>query len=132
MVDLSKIGESTWFSLPRFMPFGIKFEFSAVVSFSILFAINAIQAIGDISATTMGGLDREPTGSELKRGITAYGLSNIVSALFGGLPSATYSQNVGIVSTTKVSVAKSSRSDSMRNPSSGEVEACNTKDSKSM
>ena len=42
MVDLSKIGESTWFSLPRFMPFGIKFEFSAVVSFSILFAINAI------------------------------------------------------------------------------------------
>ena len=102
MVDLSKIGESTWFSLPRFMPFGIKFEFSAVVSFSILFAINAIQAIGDLSATTMGGLDREPTGKELKRGIVSYGLSNMASAFFGGLPSATYSQNVGIVSTTKV------------------------------
>ena len=102
MVDISNVGGSLWFSLPRFMPFGINFEFSAVASFSILFAINAIQAIGDISATTMGGLDREPTGSELKRGITAYGLSNIVSALFGGLPSATYSQNVGIVSTTKV------------------------------
>ena len=102
MVDLSKIGESTWLSLPRFMPFGIKFEFSAVVSFSILFAINAIQAIGDLSATTMGGLDREPTGKELKRGIVAYGLSNMASAFFGGLPSATYSQNVGIVSTTKV------------------------------
>ena len=102
MVDISNVGGSLWFRLPRFMPFGINFEFSAVASFSILFAINAIQAIGDISATTMGGLDREPTGSELKRGITAYGLSNIVSALFGGLPSATYSQNVGIVSTTKV------------------------------
>ena len=102
MVDISNVGGSLWFSLPRCMPFGINFEFSAVASFSILFAINAIQAIGDISATTMGGLDREPTGSELKRGITAYGLSNIVSALFGGLPSATYSQNVGIVSTTKV------------------------------
>ena len=102
MVDISNVGGSLWFRLPRFMPFGISFEFSAVASFSILFAINAIQAIGDISATTMGGLDREPTGSELKRGITAYGLSNIVSALFGGLPSATYSQNVGIVSTTKV------------------------------
>ena len=102
MVDISNVGGSLWFSLPRFMTFGISFEFSAVASFSILFAINAIQAIGDISATTMGGLDREPTGSELKRGITAYGLSNIVSALFGGLPSATYSQNVGIVSTTKV------------------------------
>ena len=84
------------------MPFGVKFELSAVASFSILFAINAIQAIGDISATTMGGLEREPTGKELKRGIVAYGLSNMASALFGGLPSATYSQNVGIVSTTKV------------------------------
>ena len=102
MVDLSKIGESTWFSLPRFMPFGIKFEFSAVVSFSILFAINAIQAIGDLSATTMGGIDREPTGKQLKSGIVAYGLSNVASAFFGGVPSATYSQNGGIVSTTKV------------------------------
>ena len=102
MVSLSKIGDSSWFSLPRFMPFGVKFELSAVASFSILFAINAIQAIGDISATTMGGLEREPTGKELKRGIVAYGLSNMASALFGGLPSATYSQNVGIVSTTKV------------------------------
>ena len=49
MVSLSKIGDSSWFSLPRFMPFGVKFELSAVASFSILFAINAIQAIGDIS-----------------------------------------------------------------------------------
>ncbi|MGN1163330.1 MAG: uracil-xanthine permease family protein [Candidatus Ornithospirochaeta sp.] len=102
MIDVSKVPEAAWFSLPSFMPFGVKFEFSAVASFSILFAINAVQAIGDMSATTMGGLDREPTGTELKRGIVAYGLSNIASALFGGLPSATYSQNVGIVSTTKV------------------------------
>lgn len=32
----------------------------------------------------------------------AYGLSNIVCAIFGGLPTATYSQNVGIVASTKV------------------------------
>ncbi len=29
-------------------------------------------------------------------------VSNIICAFFGGLPTATYSQNVGIVSTTKV------------------------------
>ena len=31
-----------------------------------------------------------------------YGCSNILCALLGGLPTATYSQNVGIVTTTKV------------------------------
>lgn len=46
-----------------------------------------------------------PTDEELNGGIVAYGISNVVCALFGGLPTATYSQNVGIVSSTKV-VAK--------------------------
>ena len=43
-----------------------------------------------------------PTDEELNGGIVGYGLSNIVCAIFGGLPTATYSQNVGIVTTTKV------------------------------
>ena len=81
---------------------GIEFEFSSSLAFSLLFAINAVQAIGDMSATTIGGMNREPTGNELRGGIISFGLSNMLSALFGGLPNATYSQNVGIVSSTKV------------------------------
>ena len=46
-----------------------------------------------------------PTDEELSGGIIGYGVSNIVCAFFSGLPTATYSQNVGIVSSTKV-VAK--------------------------
>ena len=102
MVDLSAIEEAGVFSLPKIAPFGIEFEFSSVLAFSILFAINAVQAIGDMSATTIGGMDREPTGDELRGGIIGFGVSNLLSALFGGLPNATYSQNVGIVSATKV------------------------------
>lgn len=105
MVDFSSVGTAAWFQLPSFMHFGIQFEPSACVSIGVLFAINSIQAIGDFSATTTGGLDRMPTDEELNGGIVAYGLSNIFCALFGGLPTATYSQNVGIVSATKV-VAK--------------------------
>ncbi len=36
----------------------------------------------------------------------AYGISNVVGAIFGGLPTATYSQNVGIVASTKVVARK--------------------------
>lgn len=102
MVDLSEVRDAAWFSLPRFMHFGIKFEFSACIALALLFAINAIRAIGDLTATTVGGLNREPTDQELQGGIVTYGLTNVLSAFFGSLPTATYSQNVGIVTTNKV------------------------------
>lgn len=102
MVDLSEARDAAWFSLPRFMHFGIKFEFSSCIALALLFAINAIQAIGDLTATTVGGLNREPTDQELQGGIVTYGLTNVLSAFFGSLPTATYSQNVGIVTTNKV------------------------------
>lgn len=102
MVDLSEVRDAAWFSLPQFMHFGIKFEFSACIALALLFAINAIQAIGDLTATTVGGLNREPTDQELQGGIVTYGLTNVLSAFFGSLPTATYSQNVGIVTTNKI------------------------------
>ena len=102
MVDLSEVRDAAWFSLPKFMHFGIKFEFSACIALALVFAINAIQAIGDLTATTVGGLNREPTDQELQGGIVTYGLTNVLSAFFGSLPTATYSQNVGIVTTNKV------------------------------
>lgn len=102
MIDLTAVGEAGMFSIVRPAPFGIRFEFSSILAISILFAINAIQAIGDMSATTIGGMDREPTSDELRGGIIGFGVSNLFSSLLGGLPNATYSQNVGIVSATKV------------------------------
>lgn len=105
MVNFSAISEASFFQLPMPLHFGVVFEPSACVAIGILFAINSIQAIGDFTATTTGGMDRMPTDEELNGGIVAYGCCNIFSALFGGLPTATFSQNVGIVSSTKV-VAK--------------------------
>ena len=102
MVSFADVGDAAWFSLPRFMHFGISFDVPSCVAMGLLFAINSIQAIGDFTATTVGGFDRDPTDNELQGGIIAYGVSNILTALFGGLPTATYSQNVGIVTTNKV------------------------------
>ena len=42
------------------------------------------------------------TDKELKGAIVGYGCTNIIGAFLGGLPTASYSQNVGIVTTTKV------------------------------
>nr|WP_317378162.1 nucleobase:cation symporter-2 family protein [uncultured Faecalimonas sp.] len=102
MIDFSAVQGAGLFQVPRPMYFGMKFEVSAVVTMVILFIINSVQAIGDLSATSGGGLDREPTDKELSGGIVGYGITNIFGAFFGGLPTATFSQNVGIVATTKV------------------------------
>lgn len=102
MIDFSAVQGAGIFQIPRPMYFGMKFEASAVMTLVILFIINSVQAIGDLSATSGGGLDREPTDKELSGGIIGYGITNILGSFFGGLPTATFSQNVGIVATTKV------------------------------
>lgn len=102
MVDFSSVGTSAWFALPEVMPFEIKFVPSACVSLAIVYVVNAVQTIGDLSSTTMGGMDRMPTDKELSGGIIGQGIMSIVGAFFGGLPTASYSQNVGIVTVDKV------------------------------
>ena len=102
MVDLSGVGGAAWFALPRPMPFEIKFVPSACVSLGIVYVVNAVQTIGDLSSTTMGGMDRMPTDKELSGGIVGQGVMSILGAFFGGLPTASYSQNVGIVTVNRV------------------------------
>lgn len=102
MVDFSAVGPAGWFQLAAPLHFGVKFEVSACISLAVVYVINAVQTIGDLSSTTMGGMDRMPTDKELSGGIIAQGAVSILGALFGGLPAATYSQNVGIVTVNKV------------------------------
>lgn len=102
LVDFSGIAAAGYFQLPTPLHFGVVFDPSSCIAIGLLFAINSIQAIGDFSATTTGSMDRMPEDKELQGGIVGYGISNIIGALLGGLPTATYSQNVGIVVTTKV------------------------------
>ena len=60
------VGVSVVAYLPQIIHFGIQFDPSSCIAIGLLFAINAIQAIGDFTATTTGGMDREPTDKELK------------------------------------------------------------------
>ena len=102
MVDFSAVAPAGLFQLAAPLHFGVKFEVSACISLAVVYVINAVQTIGDLSSTTMGGMDRMPTDRELSGGIVAQGIVSIVGALFGGLPAASYSQNVGIVTVNRV------------------------------
>lgn len=102
MVNFANLQSSGWFALPIPFYFGYEFPITAVVSMVVMYTVNAVQAVGDFSATTMGGLNREATDEELAGGIKGNGICSVIASAFGGLPTASYSQNVGIVSMTKV------------------------------
>ena len=102
MVSFEGLNEATWFQVPKLLYFGLEFKTTAIVSMIIMHIVNSVQAIGDISATTGGAMDRVPTDKEISGVIIGNGFSSILSALFGCVPTATYSQNVGIVTMNKV------------------------------
>ena len=93
MIDFSNVTNTT--SIVEFAP-------AACASLAIVYAVNAVQTIGDLTSTTIGGMDRVPTDNELQGGILVQGVASIVGAFFGALPTASYSQNVGIVTMNKV------------------------------
>ena len=101
----AKISSAPWVGLPDHW-FGLEFTTSTalgLIGLMIIMAfITTIETVGDISGITAGGADREPTDRELKGGIMADGLGSAVVALFGGLPNTSYSQNVGLVSFTRM------------------------------
>ena len=103
MIDFSGFMATTAIvSVPKLMPFQIEFVPAACVSLAIVYVVNSVQTIGDLTSTTMGGMNRVPTDKELRGGILTQGIISIIGAFCGGLPNATYSQNVGIVTVNKV------------------------------
>lgn len=106
IVSFDGIRDAAWLTYPKLMPFKLEFPIEACVTMAVMFVVNSIQAVGDFSSATAGGMNRRPTEEELEGGIKGYGIVNMLSAFIGGLPTASYSQNVGIVSLTKV-VARS-------------------------
>lgn len=102
MVNFSGVGGASWFALPRPFAFGLAFKPGVIATFLLLYFIVAVQMIGDFSVSCMGGLNREPTDEELSGGIIGNGLTSALSAVLNSFPTATYSQNSGIVALTKV------------------------------
>ena len=102
MVSFEPVASAGWFQICMPFHFGLKLNLTAIISMSIMYIVGSIEAIGDLTSTAVGGLDREPTDQEISSGIIGNGVASMIGAFFGGIPTATFSQNVGIVVMTKV------------------------------
>ncbi len=104
-VSFTDFKTASFFALPKPLYFGLEFKADAIIMMILMYMVQAVQTIGDVSSTTMGGFNREATDQELGGGIKGQGICGMLGAVIGGLPTDPYSQNVGLICTTKV-VAK--------------------------
>lgn len=102
VVSFADLHSAAWFSLPRPFYFGLEFHPDAIIMMILMYMVQAVQTIGDVSSTTMGGFGRESTDEELGGAIKGQGLCGMIGACIGGLPTDPYSQNVGLICTTRV------------------------------
>lgn len=101
-VDLSSITQNGFVALPHFMPFTPEFQPGVIVAVTIIFFVSATETIGDVSAMTMSGLNRDVTEKEVSGAVACDGFVSAIGALFGCSPITSFSQNVGLIAMTKV------------------------------
>lgn len=102
VLNWDKVKSASWFAIPSLMPVKLVFDWRAIVPVMIMFIVTAVETVGDISGVIEGGMDRDATDQELSGGVICDGLGSTFAALFGVLPNTSFSQNVGLVSMTKV------------------------------
>ena len=107
MIDFAAVGEAGWLAVPKPFFYGKPvFDISMVLPIVLITVVNVMQAVGDMTGTTVGGMDREPTPKELSGGVIGSGLATLLGVVFGVPAVSSYSQNVGIVSMTKITTRR--------------------------
>ena len=102
VLNWDKVAQASWVSIPALMPVKPVFDLRAILPVMIMFIVTAVETVGDISGVMEGGMGREATDQELAGGVMCDGLGSSFAALFGVLPNTSFSQNVGLVTMTKI------------------------------
>ncbi|EHH0750880.1 uracil-xanthine permease [Vibrio vulnificus] len=106
MVDTRQASSSSaLIALPIPMQFGLSFDWSLFIPLVLIFLITALEAIGDITATSE--VSGEPVKGpvymkRIKGGVLADGLNSALAAVFNSFPNSTFSQNNGVILLTGV------------------------------
>ncbi|CYX93823.1 nucleobase:cation symporter-2 family protein [Streptococcus suis] len=100
-VDLSAVGEAAWFALPKIFHYGVKFDLSSILAFIPAYVVSLIGTVGIMMA--IGEASNQKISSErAANGVLADGVGSLIAGIFGAGPNTAFSQNVGLITLTKV------------------------------
>ncbi|EGR2403602.1 TPA: uracil-xanthine permease [Vibrio cholerae] len=105
MVNTDNLAQTQLIALPIPMQYGLGFDWSLFIPLVLIFLITALEAIGDITATSE--VSGEPVKGpvymkRIKGGVLADGLNSTLAAVFNSFPNSTFSQNNGVILLTGV------------------------------
>ncbi|WP_024613383.1 nucleobase:cation symporter-2 family protein [Clostridium sp. Ade.TY] len=101
LVDFTAIKEASFFSFPKIFEFGVIFDLKSVIAFIPAYFVATIGTVGCIKAieetSNISGDDKRVAG-----GVLADGVGSALGGIFGSCPNTSFTQNIGIISLTKV------------------------------
>lgn len=105
-VNWALIESRPWFALPQLFPYGGPGFGWAIVPGAIIglmagYLGSMVESIGDYAATCAVAGERYKV-RHMNKGIMAEGLGCMVSSMLGGLPVTSYTQNIGVIASTKI------------------------------
>ena len=109
MVDFSAIATASWFAPPALGAHRLVFDPAACAVVGVVAIVNAVQVMGEFAAVSSAALDIPATDSQISGGLIANGLVGMLSGFLGGVPTATFGQNVALSPRTRSSTAWSLR-----------------------
>ena len=103
MIDITQYSSTSVLMIPSPLKYGLSFPIEGIILFTILFIVSGLETIADTTALTTGVYNRDPEDSEYQGALLADGTSSFLSSIVSGFPKTTYTQNVGIIISTKES-----------------------------
>jgi NCS2 family nucleobase:cation symporter-2 len=102
-VNWQTVTEAPWISFPRFafIDYGFRFDLSAIITMMIIYLVILTEATSTWYAISSVSKE-ELTDDRMNRGVIGEGITNVIGALVGATPSASYSSSAGIISITGV------------------------------
>lgn len=101
LVDFTAVKEASWISMPKIFEYGVKFDLKALIAFIPAYFVTTIETVGCLKAigeTSNVDMNEKRVGA----GVLADGIGSILGGVVGSFPNTSFSQNVGIISLTKV------------------------------
>ena len=102
MVNFAAVSEASWFNIVQPFYFGTpQFSITAILTVLLVCIISMVESTGVYFALSKV-VEKDLTEQDIVKGLRAEGLAILLGGIMNAFPYTTYSQNVGLVSLTRV------------------------------
>lgn len=101
MVNLGAVSDAAWFAFPNIFGYGFHFDLASTLAFVPAYIVSTIGTVGIVMAIGQAS-QAKVTKDRVAGGVLADGVGSALAGALGAGPNTAFSQNVGLITLTKV------------------------------